>query len=214
MNKIKYLIKEVEEKEVLDLGCVAHNLDLIKKQGNKWMHQIIKDNSKEVIGLDNDKKMIKVLNNKGFKMIHGNAENFNLNKKFDVIFAGELIEHLTNLEGFFNSIKNNLKENGKFILTTPNSTRINAFLRILLKGKSIESPYHTLTFNAFLIKNILKNNGFNNIKIFHSNADYIADKNYLYWFLSFIRKEFKSNLIVECSYNNEISQNTFKEKEQ
>lgn len=201
MDKIKFIIENVKNKEVLDLGCVAHNLELINSQGKLWIHQIIKDNSKNVLGLDNEEEMVKELNKKGFNLLFGDAENFNLNKKFDVVFAGELIEHLSNLRGFFNSVKNSLKKEGYFILTTPNSTRINTFLRILIKGKSLESPFHSLTFNAFLIKNILTFNGFKEIEVYYSNADYKANKNYFYLLLSLIRKEFKSNLIIKCKKN-------------
>lgn len=201
MNKIKYIKEQVSSKSVLDLGCVAHDLKLIDYQGKRWIHQIIKDNSKEVLGLDYEKDLVEKFNKKGYNMIYGNAEDFNLNKKFDVVFAGELIEHLTNLRGFFESIKKSMHKDSKLILTTPNCTRINAFLRILFKGKSIESSYHTLTFSAFLLKNILDFNGFIDIKVYYSNADYIANKNYFYRLLSIIRKEYMSNLIVECKIN-------------
>jgi len=199
MNKIKYIKEQVSGKSVLDLGCVAHNLKLIDYQGDIWMHQVIKNNSKNVIGLDYEKDMVNILSKKGYNMVYGDAEDFKFDRKFDIIFAGELIEHLSNLRGFFNSIKSVMNKESKLILTTPNCTRINTFTRILAKGKSIESNYHTLTFSAFLIKNILKFNGFKNIKVYYSNADYIANQNYIYRLLSIVRKEFRSNLVVECN---------------
>jgi len=198
MDKIKFVLENVKNKEVLDLGCVAHDFDLINSQGKLWIHQIIKDNAKKVLGLDYEKKMVDELNKKGYNILFGDAENFDTRKNFDVVFAGELIEHLSNLKGFFNSVKKSLKKEGYFILTTPNCTRINAFLRILIKGKSLESPYHSLTFSAFLIKNILTFNGFKDIEVYYSNADYKANKSYIYLLLSLIRKEFRSNLIVRC----------------
>lgn len=201
MDKIKFIIDNVKNKEVLDLGCVAHDFNLIKTQGNLWIHQIIRDNAKEVLGLDYEKKMVDKLNKKGYNILFGDAENFNLKKEFDVVFAGELIEHLSDLKGFLNSVKKSLKKEGYFILTTPNCTRINAFLRILIKGKSLESHYHSLTFSAFLIKNILTFNGFKDVEVYYSNADYKANKNYIYLLLSQIRKEFRSNLVVRCKKN-------------
>lgn len=203
MNKIKYITKQVKNKSALDLGCVAHNLNLIKTQSknNAWMHKIIKDYSKYVVGIDNEKKEIKILNNKGYNIIYKDVQDFNLEKKFEIIFAGEIIEHLANLSGFFNSIKLHMKRDSKLILTTPNCCRISNFLRILIKGKSVESKYHTLTFTAFLLNNLLIKEGFDNIKIYHSNSDYIQDKNWIYYIISLTRKEFKSNIIAECSHN-------------
>jgi len=200
MNKIKYLKRETKGKSILDLGCVAHDMNLIIRQGKRWIHEVLCNNSRLCIGVDIEKETLETLSKKPFlyNMVYGDVECLDKIEEFDIVFAGELIEHLSNLDGFLESVKRNLKEDGKFILTTPNATRINSFTRILFKGKSIESQYHTLTFTAYLINNLLKLKGFKEIKVYYSNADYIANKNYLYRLLSLIRKEFRSNLIIEC----------------
>lgn len=45
----------------------------------------------------------------------------NLNKKFDTIIAGEIIEHLENPSYFLRFCFNHLKKGGRLILTTPNA---------------------------------------------------------------------------------------------
>ena len=41
-------------------------------------------------------------------------------KSFDLITAGDIVEHIGNLDGFFNSCFSNLKEDGSLLITTPN----------------------------------------------------------------------------------------------
>jgi len=50
-----------------------------------------------------------------------NAEDFKLDKTFDSILAGELIEHLDNVGLFLDCAYKHLKPNGKLIITTPNA---------------------------------------------------------------------------------------------
>ena len=57
---------------------------------------------------------------KGFNVIHGDACNFDLGRKFDVIIAGDLIEHLDNFSGFFESCKRHMHEQSRLLISTPN----------------------------------------------------------------------------------------------
>ena len=52
--------------------------------------------------------------------VQGNAEEFFINKKFDVITSFQVIEHLYDPNSFLNNISEHLRENGILILTTPN----------------------------------------------------------------------------------------------
>ena len=50
----------------------------------------------------------------------GNAEDFNLNTKYDVISSFQVIEHLYNPGNFLKNIKKHLDDDGIAIITTPN----------------------------------------------------------------------------------------------
>lgn len=60
------------------------------------------------------------LADRGFNVVHGDAQNFTLDRQFDVIVAGDLIEHLENQAGFLESCKRHLKPDGKIVVSTPN----------------------------------------------------------------------------------------------
>ena len=50
----------------------------------------------------------------------GDAEHFALDRQFDTIVAGDLIEHLGNVEGFLKSVMGCLAPGGKLVIQTPN----------------------------------------------------------------------------------------------
>ena len=74
---------------------------------------------------------------------------------FDVVFAGELIEHLEDLRGFLNSCKRHMTVDSKLIITTPNSFGVVYFLTRLF-GLRFTNPEHTCWFNEETIEQLLK----------------------------------------------------------
>lgn len=112
-NYIVSLLKnEPKNKDVLDIGCSSGNLlsDLENIGFNK-AHLYGVDISKKAI--DNCKK--RNLNNT-FVM---DAQQIELNKKFDIIIASDCLEHLKDDEKAVKNWGNLLKENGKLIIFVP-----------------------------------------------------------------------------------------------
>ncbi len=52
--------------------------------------------------------------------IKGDAQDFTLERKFDMVFAGEIVEHLYNPDGLIASCLLALRPGGHLVLTTPN----------------------------------------------------------------------------------------------
>jgi SAM-dependent methyltransferase len=100
--------KYVTGKDVLDVGCAG-----CPYNPKKVPFDIIKANAKSYWGLD-------IRKSKDPKILHGDAETTNLNKKFDVIVAGDIIEHLSNQGLFLENMKKHLRPGGKLIISTPN----------------------------------------------------------------------------------------------
>ncbi len=160
----KAILLLIKGKDVLDVGCVEHT-SKAKLRNPFWVHQFLHDNC-NVLGIDLLKEDVKVLVKEGYNMKVANAETFNLKKKFDVVFAGELIEHLSNPGLFLQQSKKHLKENGFLILTTPN-----AFYapRMLSSIKGDDDPLvnkeHTNWFSPSTLMTLLNREGFNVLEI-------------------------------------------------
>ncbi|MBI3397217.1 class I SAM-dependent methyltransferase [Candidatus Woesebacteria bacterium] len=81
------------------------------------------------------------------------------NKEMDVVISFEVIEHIKDYPRYLKEIKRVLKDNGKFILSTPNKTKT-------LKGN--KSSYHVKEFGYEELNNELNTN-FKTVKIFGQN---------------------------------------------
>lgn len=159
----------IKGKGVLDVGCVDHDID--KAGGERlWNHFFIKSLSKNTVGIDIELNSLKKMQNMGYEVKMMNAEKISFRKKFDVIFAGELIEHLTNPGLFLQSAKNALKKDGIILLTTPNTYSLNRLVRVAQKLTN-EPPAnldHTMYFTPQTIKTLAKKSGLKIIKIEYS----------------------------------------------
>lgn len=117
-GKIKFFIKHTRNKDVLDLGSVDHY------EGNHksryWLFKAILQSASSVMGLDYYRQGVEALRAAGYDIVYGDAQNFNLGRKFDVVTAGDLIEHLPNLDGFISSMKSALNVDGAIVISTPN----------------------------------------------------------------------------------------------
>lgn len=82
--------------------------------------------TKHLVVIDYDKKLLKEAKKYSNKQIYHNLENkLPLKyKRFDVIFIGEILEHLKNTEQLISECKRVLKSDGLLIGSTPNGQNI------------------------------------------------------------------------------------------
>jgi 2-polyprenyl-3-methyl-5-hydroxy-6-metoxy-1,4-benzoquinol methylase len=148
----------IKDKTVLDVGCVEHNIENMNKD-RIWVHGFLKKWSKSLKGIDILKADILKLKKMKYDVYLKSAEDFNFkNLKFDVIFAGELIEHLSNPGLFLQRCRKHLKRNGKLILTTPNAFCVYRLLYILknFSNDPIVNDEHTCWYSPKVIKQLLQ----------------------------------------------------------
>lgn len=132
-KKIAFFMRHSNGRKVLDLGCIDHDESNYKSRF--WLHKAIRISAKSLIGLDYYSDGVEKLKAFGFNVIEGDAQSFKFNERFDVVTAGDLIEHLPNLDGFFKSINGCLENDGKLVITTPNPWCWKYFLYHVFRGK-------------------------------------------------------------------------------
>ena len=115
-DRFDVIRRYVEHKEVLDCGCVGGG-----PGAEDWLHGRLVEVSKRVVGVDIQKEGVERLRKLGYEVVWGDVTTMNLGEKFDVIVAGELIEHLPNQGLFLENMKRHLKRRGVLVLTTPNA---------------------------------------------------------------------------------------------
>lgn len=187
-RKRKEIIKNnIKDKNVLDLGVVDHTL--IKTKSKDWLHDFIVRNSKSTLGVDYLEKEVQNLKSQGYNVISRDVQNLgDLGQKFEVIIAGELIEHLENQGLFLDSMGKNLEKKGKIIITTPNPLRINNILKNLFNKEILDNPEHCLWHNKFTLENIFKRKGFKLVSFYYIDDIYYKNNNIKNIFFRLITK--------------------------
>ena len=136
-------------KKVLDLGC---------RDGRLTRHFI---DQNEVVGMDIDKVALKECEKKlniKTKWVDFSIQIPLATSSFDVIIAGEVLEHLPCPSITVAEVSRILKPNGLFIGSVPNSYHIKNRLRVL-KGSLIDNDQtHLRAYNVELLKHYLEKN--------------------------------------------------------
>jgi 2-polyprenyl-3-methyl-5-hydroxy-6-metoxy-1,4-benzoquinol methylase len=89
----------IVRKTVLDLGCVDHTWT----RATDLFHGYLCEKVLDIVGLDYPETDVAKLNESGYHIICGDAEDFDLSGTFNVVVAAELVEHLEDHRSFLES---------------------------------------------------------------------------------------------------------------
>ena len=117
-HKIAFVSKYSKGKDVLDIGCVCHDPENYKSK--YWVHKALKEISRNLIGIDLYDNGIEYLKKQGFNVLTADAQCFDPNRTFDVIVAGDIIEHLEDFHGFLEICKKHMHIDSRLLISTPN----------------------------------------------------------------------------------------------
>lgn len=115
------------DKEMIDIGGMSGNVD------NVFPLEKLQKFAKSILCVDANRN--ELINLGKAEFVQSKIEDFNTDKRFDVAFCGEIIEHIANQETFLLKVKSLLAEGGKAIFTTPNSTAMSDIYRIIKLGR-------------------------------------------------------------------------------
>lgn len=162
----------VRGRRVLDLGCVDH--DGGREAGEHWLHAKICSAAKEVLGVDYLEGEVRSLCERGYKAVQGNVEDLNLGRRFEVITAGNIIEHLSNPGLFLDSVKRHLQDDGLFLLTTDNCYGLRSLKGIFLHDEIFPNAEHAMTFEEKVLRHLLERHGFHIRSFYFYNGPYAS----------------------------------------
>ncbi len=183
----KELIAALIDKDsvVLDVGFWGQGTSI---KDPSWPHRFLMAQTKKVYGIDIDYDESSLPQDPSFYK-KGNAEEFDFGMQFNVIFAGDLIEHLSNPGSFLVSCKKNLTPNGRLILTTPNCFNLFNLTEKISKYEPTVNKDHTMYFNSRTLKKLLEKNGFS-----------VTDISYVYTLNPTFRESIKKRILNACYF--------------
>jgi 2-polyprenyl-3-methyl-5-hydroxy-6-metoxy-1,4-benzoquinol methylase len=114
---VKYRIEKIinlsgNNNRILDIGCYD----------GKITKRLV-DNGNQVVGIDISGNAVRLCKKQGLNVFQHDIENNKLPSKlgkFDLVVAGEIIEHVVDTDSFIKNIAFAIKLGGYLILSTPN----------------------------------------------------------------------------------------------
>jgi SAM-dependent methyltransferase len=152
-----FLAKFVEGRTVLDVGCVDHSASV--EQEDHWLHKHLARSARSILGLDILESDVVELRRRGYAVVCGDALTISLNQTFDIVVAGEIIEHIDDPAAFVSNMARHLNEQGRLIMTTPHVFFFLHFLESIFSTTERRwNPQHVSWYCPFTLRNLLSRN--------------------------------------------------------
>lgn len=162
VKRVQFIQELCKNKKVLHLGATDAPCTLDAIQNGRFLHFDLQDVCRELVGIDISQSMIDFLA-KEYQVSnirYGNIENLEdyPQEQFDVILAGEILEHLSNPGNAIKCIATIAQPDTKIIITVPNAYSLKGFLRAW-SGHELIHPDHILHHSPYTLQSLLERYG-------------------------------------------------------
>ncbi len=125
VDRVQFIKNACVGKKVLHLGCTDYPFTEEVIKNEMLLHFELGRVARELYGFDFDERGIKILSDAGVKNLYlsnlEKLEEVDLDETFDVIIAGEMIEHLSNPGLFLKGIQRFMNSETNLLVTTINA---------------------------------------------------------------------------------------------
>lgn len=157
-NRVAYLCGLANGKSVLDIGVVEHTSDAANNPA--WLHGNLKRHAGTCLGVDVLEKEVAQLREQGFNVICADVTREPLPQKFEVIIAGEVLEHLDAPGMFMSSCAAMLADGGRLAITVPNPWYANVLLKNIFRFTTfVDSSDHVAWYEASVLYELGQRHG-------------------------------------------------------
>jgi len=156
-TRLEWLVPLISGKRVIHFGCVDH-LPIIedRRKKNLWLHDILAKHCSELVGIDINEAGISYMHYAGFEayqadVVHDPAPEAVLNRRWDYLVAGEVLEHIDDPVAFLTAIREKYGPvTEKIIITVPNALSYTN-LRFALRNTELINSDHRYWFSPFTL---------------------------------------------------------------
>jgi 2-polyprenyl-3-methyl-5-hydroxy-6-metoxy-1,4-benzoquinol methylase len=168
VGRMEEILRIAENKKVLHLGCVDY--PFTAQRGDDLLHGKLAKATRELWGLDASAEGIEQLRAMGFpNLVCADAQHLPagaLPNDFDLVIAGEIIEHLASPGDFLLSVRALMSPQTEFLLTTINAFGAKTFMQSVLGREKVHSD-HNYYFSYFTLKQLFEKCGLVCDEIYH-----------------------------------------------
>jgi SAM-dependent methyltransferase len=147
VQRVKFIKNACQGKKVLHLGCTNYPYTEEAIEKDVLLHNDLLKISNELYGFDFDQAGIDILTKSGVNNLYQAdleaLDELDVKESFDVIIAGEIIEHLRNPARFLQGIQRFMSHETQLVITTINAYCALRFLIYGIRGKGGKNePVH------------------------------------------------------------------------
>lgn len=152
-HRSRALAPYVAGRSVLDLGCASGY------RRPDWLHGALSEVASEIVGVDLDTEAVAAIRERGHDLVESDVADLDLGRTFDVVVAGELIEHLVCAGSLFDTARRHLVPGGALVVTTPNAFAASNFVYRLRPPARVNAD-HTCWFCETTLRQMVDKCGF------------------------------------------------------
>ena len=121
-DRNEWIKERVKDWDVLHVGCTDYPMTKERLKSGHLLHEKIRYSAELVKGIDLDHASIELMNTAGFNDVSFmDAEAMTFKDQFDIVLAGDVVEHLSNPGKFFEGAAKALRDNGVLIVAVPSA---------------------------------------------------------------------------------------------
>lgn len=163
VDRRDFILDQCRNKRVLHLGCVDYPFFEDQLAKGTLLHSALANVAAGLCGVDLDASGLDRLCELGFAdLIKGNIEELDAvvgGRKFDVVLAAEVMEHLDNPGRFLSHVSGCLAAGGTFVATVPSATSIRLFANTL-RHREVVHPDHKSYYSPRTLQTLFGAHGF------------------------------------------------------
>ena len=146
VDRDSVLARYCEGKSVLHLGCADAPYTKDRLESGTLLHTKLASVARHIVGLDLDGEAIHMLREIGIRSVKtGDAERLSDfeggGQQYDVVVAGEILEHLPNPGLCLRGAKTALAPQGMIVVSVPNAFSLKCFLRFGLRTELVHEDH-------------------------------------------------------------------------
>lgn len=168
VQRVEFLSTRCQARSVLHLGCTNHPYGAEALRAGTLLHSRLQAVASRVVGFDADAPGLAELERLGVPDLHEanleRLEEMALDETFDVIVAGEIIEHLSNPGRFLHGVRRFMRPDSALVVTTINAYCGLRFAQYAVRGRGGVAepvhPDHVAYYSHATLARLLQRHGF------------------------------------------------------
>lgn len=142
LDRLGYLTDSAKGKDVLHVGCSDWPVTEERIRSGDLLHLRLRKSAKRLTGIDLSDAGIQIMRSPGIENVElMNAEDITIGQQFDMILAGDVLEHLNNPGLFLAKASELLRPDGELVIAVPSALTFANVLAWLRKREQVHKDH-------------------------------------------------------------------------